>query len=90
LFTVNIPEAFIAPLGACNAVFIPLIQGMVWNELIDLVALEKGDFKGQSAADKVVTVYEALKTHRFKYPTTTLEVALQNTNNAKRETHGAI
>jgi hypothetical protein len=52
--------------------------------------LDKGDFKGQSAADKVVTVYNALKTHKFKHPELSVDEALQTTNNAKRETHGAI
>jgi hypothetical protein len=70
--------------------FIPLVQGMVWTELSDLVALDKGDFKGLSAADKVVTVYDALKGHKFKYPELSVEEASKTTNNAKRETHGAI
>lgn len=90
IFTVNIPEAFVTRVADSRAVFIPLVQGMVWNELIDLVALDKSDFKGKSAADKVVTLYEALKDYGFKYPEKTLEEALTSTNEAKRETHGAI
>lgn len=89
-FTVNIPKAFIAAVNGASVAFIPLVQGMVWNELSDLVALDKGDFKGQSAADKVATVYNALKTNKFKYPAMSVEEALTTTNNAKRETHGAI
>jgi hypothetical protein len=89
-FTVNIDKPFIFPINGVQVVFIPLFQGMAWNELIDLVALEKCDFKGQSGADKVVTVYSALKTHKFKYPEVTLEEALAKTNNAKREVHGAV
>lgn len=90
LFTVNIDKPFISKINGASFVFIPLVQGMAWNELIDLVALEKSDFKGQSSADKVVTVYNALKSHKFKYPEVALEEALKTTNNAKRETHGAI
>lgn len=90
LFTVNIDKPFISPINGASFVFIPLVQGMAWNELIDLVALEKSDFKGQSAADKVVTVYNALKSHKFKYPEVALEEAMKTTNNAKRETHGAV
>jgi len=89
-FTVNIEKPFISTINGCQVVFIPLVQGMAWNELIDLVALEKSDFKGQSGADKVVTVYNALKTHKFKYPEVTLEEALSKTNNARREVHGAV
>lgn len=89
-FTVNIPKAFVAAVNGATVAFIPLVQGMVWNELSDLVALDKGDFKGLSAADKVATVYNALKGSTFKYPEMSLEAALLTTNNAKRETHGAI
>ncbi len=90
LFVVNIDNAFIAPINGVPAAFIPLVQGMTWNELIDMVALEKGDFKGQSSSEKVVTLFDALKGHKFKYPESTLEVELGKTNSNKRENHGAI
>lgn len=90
LFVVNIPAPFVTALGAATAVCVPLVQGMVWNELADLAALDKGDFKGLSAADKVVTLYGALKDYKAKYPTLALADALQSTNNAKRENHGAV
>ena len=66
------------------------VRGGIWNELIDLAALEKGDFKGQGAADKIVTVYNALKGNKYKYPEMPVEEALKTTNNAKREVHGAV
>lgn len=90
LFTVNIADPFILRQNGASVVFIPLVQGMVWNELIDIAALEKGDFKGQSAADKVATLFEAFKGHRFKFAETTLDAALATTNDARRETHGAV
>lgn len=90
LFTINIPKPFVTSLNGGLVVFIPLTEGMAWNELIDLVGLEKGDFKGQSSADKVVTVYNALLSEKFKYPESTVEEALKTTNNAKRVTHGAV
>lgn len=89
-FTVNIPKPFIANVNGAMLVFIPLVQGMVWTEVCDLVALDKGDFKGQGAADKVVTLYNALKSNKFKYPEMTVDQALETTNDAKRITHGAI
>ena len=89
-FTVNIPTGFVTTTNGAKVVFIPLVQGMVWTELADLVALDKGDFKGLSAADKVVTVFDALKGHKFKLAENTVDEALKTTNNAKRETHGAI
>lgn len=89
-YTVNIPSSFMTSVNGATLVFVPLVQGMVWNELIDLVALEKGDFKGQSAADKVLTLYKALKDYTFKRPESTIDAAMQTTNDAKRENHGAI
>ena len=89
-FTVNIPKGFVTTTNGATVAFIPLVQGMVWTELSDLVALDKDDFKGLSAADKVVTVYDALKSFKFKYPEQSVEEALKTTNNARRETHGAI
>ncbi len=90
LFTVNIDQPFISTINGAPLVFIPLVQGMVWNELLDMVALEKGDFKGQGAADKVVTLYKALAGHKFKYPEVDLTEAMTKTNANKRENHGAI
>jgi hypothetical protein len=90
LFVVNIDKPFIADINGAAAVFIPLVQGMTWNELSDMGALEKGDFKGQSSAEKVVTLYNALKGNKYKFGTSTVEVELTKTNANKRENHGAI
>jgi len=89
-FTVNIDKPFVSTVNGAPLTFIQLAQGMAWNELIDIAALEKGDFKGQSSADKVVTVYSALKGCKFKYPEMALEEAMTKTNNTRRENHGAI
>lgn len=90
MFTVNIPKPFVATINGATVAFIPLTEGLCWNELIDLAALEKGDFKGQSAADKVVTVFNAFKGFKYKSPVSTVEEALKTTNNTKREVHGAV
>jgi hypothetical protein len=90
MFTVNIPKPFVSVINGATVAFIPLTEGLCWNELIDLAALEKSDFKGQSSADKVVTVFNAFKGFKYKYPQSTVEEALKTTNNAKREVHGAI
>ena len=90
LFTVNIDQPFVSMVNGAALVFIPLVQGMVWNELSDLVGLDKGDYKGLSAADKVVTLYRALKAQQFKYGEVALAEAMTKTNANKRENHGAI
>ncbi|MCG2576945.1 hypothetical protein LZ012_08050 [Dechloromonas sp. XY25] len=90
MFTVNIPKPFVSVINGATVAFIPLTEGLCWNELIDLAALEKSDFKGQGAADKIVTVFNAFKGFKYKYPDLSVDEALKTTNNAKRETHGAV
>jgi hypothetical protein len=90
MFTVNIPKSFVSTINGATVAFVSLTEGLCWNELIDLAALEKSDFKGQSSADKVVTVFNAFKGHKYKYPVMSVEEALKTTNNAKREVHGAV
>lgn len=90
LFVVNIDNPFIADVNGAKAVFIPLVQGMTWNELGDLAALDKSDFKGQGAAEKVVTMYNALKGNKYKFAESTVELELTRTNNNKRVNHGAV
>ena len=38
LFAVNIDDPFLAKIGEGTVAFIPLVQGMAWNELIDVLA----------------------------------------------------
>ena len=90
LYTVNIDNPFVSMVNGAPVIFIPMVQGMVWNELCDIVALDKGDFKGMSAADKVLTLYKALKDNKFKYAEVAIAEALTKTNANKRENHGAI
>ena len=77
-------------MNSCTVVFVSLTEGLCWNELIDLAALDKGDFKGKGPTDKIVTVFNPLKGNKYKYPEKTIEEALTTTNNAKREVHGAV
>lgn len=90
LFVVNIPNALTVEAAGATLYLVPLQDGMAWNELIDLLALEKGDFKGQSAAEKVETVYGAFGGFKPKYPAVSLEAALATRNDAKRESRGPV
>ncbi len=71
-------------------VLIPLVQGVPWNEAIDELGLEKSDFKGQSAADKIVTLYDELKGYKPKYPKVALDELYSMTNGVVRESWGAV
>jgi len=90
LYVVNITEPIQVEIEGINFILIPLVQGVPWNEVIDELALEKSDFKGQSAADKIVTVYNEFKSYSPKYKTVTLAEALGRVTDKKREAWGAV
>lgn len=90
-FVVNIPKPVLIVLDGVTIAAIPLVEGMAWNELIDLVGLEKGDFKGQSSGEKVVTLVKALQAEfKPKYPSLSYTEALATTVVVKREVRGAV
>lgn len=90
LYVVNLKDPVRVDMDGVVFTLIPLVQGVPWNEVIDELALEKSDFKGQSGADKVLTLYKELQGYRPKYPQVTLDEALANTTDAKREAWGAV
>ena len=90
LFVVNIKEPVQVEIEGHNFVLIPLQQGVTWNEMIDELALEKSDFKGQSSSDKIVTIYEEMKSYKPSYPKVSLDEALAAATDAVREAWGAV
>lgn len=90
LYVVNIAKPMITEVGGVKLVLIPMTDGMVWNELVDELGLEKSHFKGQSGADKVVTVCKAFADYRPKYETVPLDEALSRATDAKRESRGPV
>lgn len=90
LFIANIAKSMTMELEGFKFLLIPLTQGFIWNELVDELGMEKNDFKGQSAGDKVITLADELRQYRPKYEAIPYEVALGQTTEGKREMHGAV
>ena len=90
IYVVDISDAVKIELGGARFILIPLVQGVPWNEMIDELGLEKSDFKGQSAADKIVTLSDELKSYKPKYPEQSYSDALAATTDVKRESWGAV
>jgi hypothetical protein len=90
LFVVNIESTMQLDAYGAHITLIPLVQGVPWNEMLDELGLEKSDFKGQSAGDKVATIYNELKSYKPKYPSVALDKALDATVDIVREGWGAI
>ena len=90
LFVVNIAQPLQITLGGLTIPVISMQEGLIWNELIDLAALDKSDFKGKSATGKIVTVYRALHDYRPKGDTLPFEQALTRTVDLKRAGRGPV
>ena len=89
-FVVDIKDPVQVVIEGANFVLIPLVQGVPWNEIIDELALEKSDFKGQSPADKILTLFAEMQGYQPKYPTVSLDEALASTEDIVREAWGAV
>lgn len=90
LYIVNIKDPVQVEIAGIGFVLIPLVQGVPWNEVVDELGMEKSDFKGQSAADKVMTLYRALSGYKPGYRQAALSEVLENTTDAVREVWGAV
>lgn len=90
LFVANAHTSAKVTIGTHSYWVIALAEGMVWTELCDMVALEKGDFKGQSAGEKIVTLYQALLRYRPAFAEQALDTMLANATQTKRGTRGAL
>lgn len=90
IFVVDLKSPCKVEVEGISFVLIPLVQGVPWNETMEELRLEKSDFKGQSPADKLVTMYDEMKSYSPKYPTVSYEEALADTTDAVREVWGAV
>jgi len=91
LFVVDITKPMQIELEGVNFVLIPMVEGIAWIELCDLLGLDKSDFKGQSSAQKIVTAYNDFKGYKAKGEVLSLDAAKAFVNpDLKREGYGAI
>jgi hypothetical protein len=89
-FVANLGKPLKTTIAGKSAVLIPLRRGIVWNELIEELRLEKSDFKGQSGEEKIVTLFEAFKDYKPRYPEVSWDEAAASTVDEKREVWGAV
>ncbi len=79
LYVENISEKMVVEYEGFTFKLIPYTSGMVWNEMLEELYVEKSDLKGQSAEDKVVVAYEAAKDFSIKVDALSYEAALEKT-----------
>ncbi len=90
LYVVNIAKPMLVETAGIGFVLLPLSDGLVWNELVDELHLEKSDFKGQSSGEKVYTLYKAYQDYRPRCENVPLDVALTRVTDARRTIYGAV
>lgn len=90
LFAVNAKEREIYEIGGPKVAIVPLVQGVCWHEALDVLGLEKSDFKGQSLGDKVNTLYQEMKSYKAKGSVKSMGELLESVTNEKREAWGAV
>jgi len=79
IYVENIGKGMQVELNGIKFMLVPFKEGLVWNELLEELYIEKHELKGQSAEDKVVTAYAAAKTYNPKTPLVSYAEAEANT-----------
>lgn len=90
VFVFNIDKPVQVAADGVTYACVPLTEGMVWNELMDLLYIEKSDLKGQSAEQKVETVAGARGEYASKGDVVDLNAVMALANGAVRQYAGAI
>lgn len=84
-FVENISKPLQVMLEGVTFNFLPYKDGMVWNETLDLLYIEKADLKGLSAEDKVVAAYDSAKSYKIKVDPISFDEALTHTFVVKKQ-----
>lgn len=66
IYVENISKALQVVLEGITYQLLPYKEGLVWNEILEELYIEKSELKGQSAEDKVAIAYAAAKTYKSK------------------------
>jgi hypothetical protein len=66
VYVENISKPLQVALEGVTYQLLPFKEGLVWNELLEELYIEKSELKGQSAEDKVAIAYAAAKTYKAK------------------------
>lgn len=89
-FVHNIKEEMVVSTGGITATAVPLDDGMIWNEALELLCIEKSDLKGQSAEEKIETLNGELSSANFKYPELAWEEACSKTVEVEHTARGPV
>lgn len=86
----NLSKPMIVELDGVPMILLPHEEGAAWNTLMGDLRMDKDDFKGQSAEDKVITMADGLASYKPKLDTRTYEEALGFVVTHQREHRGPV
>lgn len=89
-YVANLSKPLQVALDGVNYILLPHDEGAVWNTLMEDMKLDKDDFKGQSAEDKVITMYDAVHGFKPKFGSASFDDALAHTFVVKKEARGPV
>lgn len=75
IYVENISKGLQVELEGISYKLLPYKEGLVWNEILEELYIEKSELKGQSAEDKVAIAYAAAKNYKAKSPVVSYEEA---------------
>ncbi|MGZ4995617.1 MAG: hypothetical protein ACXV79_15800, partial [Methylobacter sp.] len=79
IYVENISKALQVELEGITYKLLPYKEGLVWNEILEELYIEKSELKGQSAEEKVAIAYAAAKSYNPKSPLVSFAEAEENT-----------
>jgi hypothetical protein len=79
LYVENLSKPVQVALEGVTYSLLPFKEGLIWNELLEELYIEKGELKGQSAEDKVAIAYAATKDYKRKGALVSWDEAQANT-----------
>jgi len=79
VYVENIGKSLQVELEGVTYILLPFKDGLVWNEILEELYIEKSELKNQSAEDKVAIAYAAAKTYKSKAPLVSFAEAEDNT-----------
>lgn len=86
----NLTKPVVTELNGVAAILLPHDEGAAWNTLMDDLRMDKDDFKGQSAEDKVITMANGLADYKAKGESLPYEQALAYISTQRREHRGPV
>jgi hypothetical protein len=79
VYVENISKGLQVVLEGVTYKLLPYKEGLVWNEILEELYIEKSELKGQSAEEKVAIAYAAAKSYTSKTPLITFDEAKEFT-----------